>query len=268
MSRKGGHECLQASAVRHRAAEVHYQWDMLETMNTPPKSRSVSKGKPARTARPSSNDPHAPEDIRDAISRLKRETIVAAAVELFYKKGYARTTLEEVADAIKVTKPFIYAHFRSKTELLAEICMRGTRLSHAALVRATAHQGTPTEKLEAIARDFMLAVLNHQAHAVIYSREEKELDPADREAINALRREFDHRLVAVLEEGVRTGEFTVADVHLTALALIGIVGWSQVWFRPTGRLTKEQAAQGVADLALSMVQAKRPRKSRVLSRAA
>jgi TetR/AcrR family transcriptional regulator, cholesterol catabolism regulator len=241
---------------------------MLAPMKTTPKNGSVPRAKGARAASPASNDPHAPEDIRDAISRLKRETIVAAAVDLFYNKGYANTTLEEVADAIKVTKPFIYAHFKSKTKLLAEICMRGTRLSHAALLRAIAQPGTPTEKLEAITRDFMLAVLNHQAHAVIYSREEKELEPADRDAINELRREFDHRLVAVLGDGVRSGEFSVDDVPLTALAIIGIVGWSQVWFRPTGRLTKEQAAQGAADLALAMVKAKRPRKPRALPKAA
>ncbi len=254
--------------ARPAPSRFHLPWDMLEPMKNTPISRSVSRSKAGRAAPPASSDPHAPEDIRDAVLRLKRETIVAAAVDLFYNKGYANTTLEEVADAIKVTKPFIYAHFKSKTELLAEICMRGTRLSHAALLRAIAQTGTPTEKLEAITRDFMLAVLNHQAHAVIYSREEKELEPADRVAINELRREFDHRLVAVLEEGVRSGEFFVEDVPLTALAIIGIVGWSQVWFRPTGRLTKEQSAQGVAELALAMVQAKRPRKPRILSKAA
>jgi AcrR family transcriptional regulator len=239
-------------------------------MKTLSKSRTATRAKApnGRAARAASSDPNAPEDIRDAITRLKRETIVAAAVELFYNKGYARTTLEEVADAIKVTKPFIYAHFKSKTELLAEICMRGTRISHAALLRATERQGTPIEKLEAIVHDFMLTVLNHQAHAVIYSREEKELDPEDRDAINVLRREFDHRLVEVLEQGVAQGEFSVVDVPLAALAIIGAVGWSQVWFRPNGRLTKDQAAQGVADLALAMVQAKRPRKSRATARSA
>ena len=231
-------------------------WDMLNTMKTLAKPRPVSKAMASRTARRAADDPNAPEDIRDAIWRLKREGIVAAAVELFYNQGYARTTLEQVADAIHVTKPFIYAHFKSKTDLLAEICMRGTKVSHDALMLATARQGTPTEKLEAIARDFMQTVLNHQAHAVIYSREEKELEPGDRDAINRLRREFDHRLVAVLEEGVAQGHFFVEDVHLTALAIVGIVGWSQVWFRPAGRLTKEEASERIATLVLSMVGAR------------
>ncbi len=234
----------------------HEAWDMLITMQNRAKPRPVSKAMAGRVARRASNDPNAPEDIRDAVWRLKRESIVAAAVDLFYHQGYARTTLEQVADAIHVTKPFIYAHFASKGDLLAEICMRGTRLSHESLMRAVAQPGTPTQKLAAIARDFMQMVLLHQAHAVIYSREEKELAKEDRDAINHLRREFDHQLVAVLEQGVAQGEFTVEDVPLTALAIVGIVGWSQMWYRPGGRLTKEEASAKVASLVLAMVRAK------------
>ena len=188
--------------------------------------------------------------------RLKRERIVAAAVDLFYRQGYAKTTLDQIADAIQMTKPFIYQYFGSKNEVLAEICGRAIKLSHEALNRALKQRGTPTARLEAIARDFMLTVLTLQANAVIYSREEKELEQADRDAINVLRREFDHRLVALLKEGVATGEFQVEDVHLTALAIGGIVGWSQVWFRPKGRLTCEQASDGIASLVLSLVRAK------------
>ena len=224
-------------------------------MKTLAKPRPVSKAMANRKARRAAGDPNAPEDIRDSIWRLKRESIVAAAVDLFYHQGYARTTLEQVASAIHVTKPFIYAHFKSKSDLLAEICMRGSRVSHESLLRALAQGKTPVEKLAAITRDFMLAVLNHQAHAVIYSREEMELAPEDREAIKRVRREFDHRLAAVLEEGVSQGTFVLEDISLTALAIVGIVAWSQMWYRPGGRLTKEEAADRVVSLVLSMVHA-------------
>ena len=207
-------------------------------------------------------DPDAPEDIREAVSRLKTERIVAAAVELFYNRGYSNTTLEQVAESLNVTKPFIYSHFKSKNELLAEICGRAIRISHEVLNRTVAEYRTPTEKLEALARDFMLTVLNHQAHAVIYSREEKELHEEDREAINVMRRQFDRRFAALLEEGVSAGEFTVDDVPLAALAIGGIVGWAPVWFRSSGRLTKEEAAERIAALVLAMVRAKTPKRRR------
>jgi hypothetical protein len=48
----------------------------------------------------------------------------------------------------------------------------------------------------------------------------------------------------------------VADVGLAALSIIGIVAWSQFWYRPGGRLSKEQTADGVASLVMSMVGAK------------
>jgi AcrR family transcriptional regulator len=229
---------------------------MLTSMKSHAKPRSVSKTMASRATRRASGASSAldaPEDIRDAVWRLKRESIVAAAVNIFYHKGYAKTTLEEVADAIHVTKPFIYSHFKSKHDLLAEICSRALIFSHEALNRATALKGTPTDKLEAIARDFMRALLTHQAHSVIYSREEKELDPEVSKAINRMRRDFDHRLEAVLAQGVAEGEFKIKDVNLTALAIIGIVAWSQFWYRPAGRLTIDETADGVAELVLAMV---------------
>ena len=225
---------------------------MLKFQKPRPPSRSAS----ARSGRRSAVDATVPEDIRDAVWRLKSERIVAAAVELFYKQGYTKTTLDQVAEAISVTKPFIYSHFKSQNDLLAEICSRAIRVSHEALNRVFAADISPTEKLYTIARDFMLTVLQHQAHAVIYSREEKELAPEDRDSINALRRGFDRRFSALLEEGVASGEFTVDDVPLTALAIGGIVGWAPVWYRPGGRLSQIEASERVAVLVLAMVQAK------------
>ena len=56
-----------------------------------------------------------PQDLREAISHLKRERIVAAAVDLFYRNGYGKTTLEQVANELQVTKPFIMHTSRLKT---------------------------------------------------------------------------------------------------------------------------------------------------------
>jgi len=196
-----------------------------------------------------------PQDMREAISQLKRERIVAAAVDLFYRQGYGKTTLEQVANELQVTKPFIYAHFASKNELLVEICSRAIQLAHESLNRAMAQDASATERLETVVRDFLTAVLTHQPHAMIYSREEKELEQKDRDAINQLRREFDRRLVELINLGVASNEFHADDVHLTALAIGGIVGWAPVWFRANGRLSLEQVTRYLASLALAMVKA-------------
>ena len=222
-------------------------------------AKAVARSARLRSAPPDAN---APEDIRDAVARLKRERIIATAVELFYKQGLSNTTLEQVADQMNVTKPFIYSQFKSKSELLAEICSRGIRASLDALNRAVASEGSATDRLQTLARDFMLAVLVNQAHIAIYNREEKHLSPDDSEAINQMRREFDRKFCALLDAGVASGEFAVDDVQLASLAIGGIVSWSYVWYRPNGRLSQAETADRVADLVLALVQSTSSRRKR------
>ncbi len=210
----------------------------------------------AAARRAAALEPEPPQDIREAVTRLKRERIVATAAALFHRNGLGNTTLEAVADQMKVTKPFIYSHFKSKNELLDEICARGIRSSLEVLNRVVASGGSATDRLQALAREFMLAVLENQGSIAIYTREEKHLSASGRESINAMRREFDRKFCALLSEGVEREEFIVDDVQLTALAIGGIVSWSYVWYRPTGRLTPAQTADRIAALVMAMVQAK------------
>lgn len=50
--------------------------------------------------------------------------ILNSAMELFYEKGFARTTFDEIAKRINLTKGAVYWHFRNKTDLLAELMRR------------------------------------------------------------------------------------------------------------------------------------------------
>ena len=63
------------------------------------------------------------------------------------------------AAALGVTKPFIYTHFRSKTELLAALCTPTIELSLEAVANAAKGPGTPTQRLYRAVIDFTKVVL-------------------------------------------------------------------------------------------------------------
>lgn len=191
--------------------------------------------------------------IRDEVAALKRSRIIAAAVELFYENGYERTTLDAIAERLKVTKPFIYTHFSSKGELLAEICSRGIASSQEAIDSVIHLDKSPSEKLRILSERFVKAVLVSQMHIAIFSREEKNLASEDCERINNMRRDFDRKLTQMLCEGIEAGEFDVADSHLAALAIGGMVSWAYVWYRQEGRLSLDEVASEIAVLILNMV---------------
>ncbi len=193
--------------------------------------------------------------IRDEVAVLKRERTIAAAVELFYERGYENTTLDSVAEWLGVTKPFIYAHFGAKSELLAEICSRGIASALRAMDSVLALDLSPTARLAELTRRFVTAVLESQKHIAIFSREEKNLLPADFQRISAMRRDFDRKLSALLESGVKAGEFQVPDPRVTALAIGGMVSWAYVWYRARGRLGLPDLAEEMSRLVLAMVHA-------------
>jgi AcrR family transcriptional regulator len=55
---------------------------------------------------------------RDASTAITRHRILDAAHRLFRERGYAATSMEQIADAAGVTKGAIYGHFASKEDLL------------------------------------------------------------------------------------------------------------------------------------------------------
>ena len=50
-----------------------------------------------------------------------RQEILASALNLFYEKGFSRTTFDEIAKRINLTKGAVYWHFRNKADILSEI---------------------------------------------------------------------------------------------------------------------------------------------------
>jgi AcrR family transcriptional regulator len=194
-----------------------------------------------------------PERTRGETHAAKRERISEEAVAQFYARGFTATTLDDIAAGLGVTKPFIYTHFRSKTELLAALCRPTIELSLAAVADAANGRGSPTERLRLAVIDFAKVVLSRQANIAIFFREEKSLEPAALAAIDTLRKRFDRVLSKLLTEGVIAGEFEIADIRLTALAIGGMISWAYTWHRPNGRLSFEELCERMAELVLRMV---------------
>jgi AcrR family transcriptional regulator len=59
---------------------------------------------------------------REALGEHQRERILAAAIEVFAKRGFQATTVENVVVAAKIGVGSFYAHFDNKNECLLAVC--------------------------------------------------------------------------------------------------------------------------------------------------
>lgn len=197
-------------------------------------------------------------ELRAEVQEFKRRRILEEARELFFAHGYEATTLDAIAEALNVTKPFLYSYFRNKSEILNAICEIGITKSMAALDEALATKLAPPEKLRLIVERVTTIIIANQKYIVVYIREEKNLEPKESKYLIGLRRDFDARLGKLLDEGAQSGDFEVEDAALTAVSISGLITWVANWYRQ-GRHSQTDVVSHTIRLVDRMV-SKRPRR--------
>ena len=190
---------------------------------------------------------------------------MTAAAALFRERGFAATSMQEIADAAGLTRPALYYHFRNKEEILEslveEITLKSIRKT---LLIDAASAAEPGDVLRTIVTAYALWILQHPQHFAVLSRDEQDLPQRAREVQRQGRRELLDAFSRVVRNGVDAGRFRVVDPTVTALSIFGMCNWTAQWFKPDGRLNEAQVAEHIADLAVSMV--RRPVSGKEISR--
>lgn len=184
---------------------------------------------------------------------FKTNRIVEVASHLFYDRGYSSCTLDNVADTLGVTKPFLYSYFRNKEAILAAICEVGIRESLATLEQTLADQHADyRELLAAVVRKVGQIVIDRQEYVVVYQREMKHLNSADAERIVRLRHSFDHQIGELIREGVRAGEFREDVDPFVAVWIGGLISWIPTWYSAKGQRSADDVIDYLVQAALRL----------------
>ncbi len=188
--------------------------------------------------------------MKDEIKEFKRTKILDAALDLFSRQGFSETSMESVAEALGVSKPFIYTYFDNKYALLTALYERVTDQLVGLLKDALDHaDDPPDQQLAFLIRQLALVNMDSQLSSV-FIQEERHLDKRFLQSVRRREKEFDRRLCALIERGVAMGIFHVQDPALAGLAITGMVRWIHRWYQPAGRLSRDHISQEIASLAL------------------
>ena len=177
-------------------------------------------------------------NLKSEVSDFKRRRIREEACSLFFERGYESTTLDAVAQALEVTKPFIYSYYSNKSDLLYDICRLGIALSLEAIQRAAVLDRPPSDRLRKVVESVLAIIFEYRKFIVVYEREEKNLDGTKAREIRDLRKLFDHQLADLLTEGDRLGDFQIVDPVLTATTIGGMITWVAQWYSPEGKRSR------------------------------
>jgi len=100
------------------------------------------------------------------------ETILQAATNLFYEKGFDGVGVDDIGSKAGITGPAIYRHFKGKDEILATLFDRAV---DALLVRVGGTFDDPQDELAHLIEAHAAFVLEHHKLASIWWREDRSL---------------------------------------------------------------------------------------------
>lgn len=193
-----------------------------------PATRSVVRTSAAATTRPG-------ETCLD-----KRERVLAVAEDLFYRNGFAGTTMDMICAELGVTKPFVYYYFHDKHEIVETLAWRAS-LACLSTMKFPADDPRPAHlKLAEGLQRWVAACVTHFRASALAFRVTASLRPEFRAELRRLANDFYADLGALMEEGRRQGKLSFEDTTVTAMAMGGAVGFMYTWYRPEGRLPPEE----------------------------
>ncbi|PZN10119.1 MAG: TetR/AcrR family transcriptional regulator [Bacillota bacterium] len=188
-------------------------------------------------------------------SSSRREEILAVAGQLFRQKGYHATSMQDIAERLRLQRGSLYAHIDSKEELLFEIADRAAERFLAAIEEAERAGRTAAEKLRLAMRAHMAVLAGYRDTATVFLHEWRFLRDDLRHRILEKRDRYEQHWRRIIAEGVAGGEFRPVDDRFGALLALSAVNWAYQWYSPAGSLSPEQVADRFADLILEGLRA-------------
>lgn len=198
-------------------------------------------------------------DERERERREKREAVLRAAVRSFNDKGFHATSLDEVANALNVTKPTIYHYFGSKDEILFECVRRGLDSIREAAEAVETRGGGGLERLRALILGYA-GVMTKDFGMCVVRTADHELSAESRARFRALKREIDDMVRRVVAQGMADGTLAKGDPLLVTFTLTGALNWIARWYDPAGPLTPQQVAEGAVATLVAGLAARNERK--------
>lgn len=183
-----------------------------------------------------------------------RERILQCAAQVLAEKGYAGSTLADIADRAKTKAGSLYYYFDSREEMIREIMTRG-------IVETQEHVSQAVDELgpDATSRDRLAVAISAQVRYLLTEsniarasiRTLGQAPPEVQGPAIELHRVYSAYLAELIERAQADGFISpAADVRLMRLLVAGAANWSTAWYNPEGRASVDDVADTLVQMTL------------------
>ena len=192
-------------------------------------------------------------DAVDDLGRLGE--IYRVAAQIICEKGFDATSMNDIAEAVGITKAGVYHHIPAKKDLLFRIMNFGLDELDAEVIIPARAIADAESRLRSIIHNHVRLITSHSTAqgynpVTIVVDEVAGLTPAHRRKIDERKRAYVDLIRETLKQIKEEGRLRDLDVTAAAFSLLGMILWLSRWYHPDGRMTSEQVAEEISKMAL------------------
>ncbi len=180
----------------------------------------------------------------------KLDALLAAAARVFSQRGYAETSMRDLAKAAGISLAGVYYYVQSKEELLYLIQSRNFDAVIEGMREALEGVTDPVERLTRFVDNHLDYFASHMAEMKVLSHEAGALSGDYLHTVNEKKREYTRVLMDILAGIERTHGPAHVNRRVATYSLFGMMNWIYTWYDPLGDVGVELLSQSVCRLFL------------------
>lgn len=188
----------------------------------------------------------------------RHAAIIKAAALVIYRKGYDATSMNDIADAVNLTKAGLYYYTKGKQDLLYMIIKWAMDLVEEHIIRPGRLIDDPEDRIRAIVEFHLRTIMIGSGAVTILTVEADKLAPEHREAIRARNREYVRLVCETLDELIAIGRLRPMDTMIAALNMFATILGIARWYQPDGRMSQDEVIREVSSFVLGGLLIDRP----------
>lgn len=162
-----------------------------------------------------------------------------AAASAFNRRGYANTSLDDIAATLGVSKPTLYQYFSSKQEILYRCHQLALDQGDAGIALAEVDRGSGLDKLFIYIKTYMRGFFGEIGAGPVLTDVDS-LTPANRRKVVERRARISAATTGFIAQGVKDGSIVDCDPKLASLFALSVVNWMAYWYREDGPNTPDE----------------------------
>lgn len=180
--------------------------------------------------------------------RSRKAQIDRTATALFRARGFAATSMRELATELGLEAGSLYSHIKSKEEILHRVCFGLAEDFFAGFDAATRDATAPLAiQLRQAIEAHVRVLTRDSAASAVFLQEWRHLSEPARTKFLALRDQYEAGFRGLIQRGIVTGELHAPDAAFANLTLLASLNWLPTWYRPDGKLTPDEIAHRLAE---------------------